>query len=198
MTDFRPGDRVRVTPRWYETTVDETGYYSGKNTVSEGHATVELIERADDPRKDPVGTVRRSPGGTVVVRNADFDSASWEVFVDGDDNPELYKYLSHDDVTGWKIVGAVPLTPAAEKQAADELSAQTRQAEQERPLWTGDGSEEPPEYVTKVVDNEGDELTRDKHDPTLWWGTGHGYERDPREWGHHAGRCFRPYTEVRA
>ncbi|MFI7678535.1 hypothetical protein [Actinophytocola sp. NPDC049390] len=141
MTDFRPGDRVRVS---YEAeylrahrTQDgchEVRVPDDTNTrVTLRSATVELIERADDPSKDPVGTIRRHPKCGPYIR-MDYTTANPWLGFNG-----LCSWNDHEGMVGSEVVGAVPDTPAAEKQA-----------EQERPLWTGDGSEEPPEYVTKV------------------------------------------------
>jgi hypothetical protein len=98
-----------------------------------------------------------------------------------------------------KVIGAVPGTPAAERQAGDELSRQTGDGgprgfkrgdvirnkrtgamyvvgseglfESEYyeavALWTGDGSEEPPEYVKKVRDERGDIMER--RGEGWWW-----------------------------
>lgn len=123
MTTFNPGDRVRVT---FEGIYEESGVFNdgdhrirdlgdafGKTSRIPPYGTVELIERADDPRKDPVGTVRKSPGGTVVIQNGDGDSSPWQLLVSGTDYPD-YQYFTHGVVVGWKKLAPVEGTPAAE------------------------------------------------------------------------------------
>lgn len=222
--DFRPGDRVRVS---YEAAWDQdrgTHYWlrdltDGSTTSVPKTATVELIERADDPSKDLVGTVRRVKHGGVYVR-ADSQDYSWMGL-----GPETDSYGNdHEAMAGQsEIVGTVPFTPAAEKQAADELSRV--QGDEERPFkegdvvrhkgtgsvctvavpipfhssyyeiappWTGDGTEEPPAHVKVVVNAAGRKLYRQR-DGWSFYPVGDArvvaWEWDPSE------DC--PWTEVR-
>lgn len=142
MTDFKQGDKIRVS---YETTIrNDFGDYTGKYLLkgpSARNRNVELIEPADDPSKDPIGTVRQR-GEDVYTRSDYNENYPWVGF-------DEYSGNEHESMRNSEIIGAVPGTPAAEAQKPAE-----------RPLWTGDGSEEPPEYVTKVRDSDGDVMER--------------------------------------
>jgi hypothetical protein len=64
-------------------------------------------------------------------------------------------------------------------------------------LWTGDGSTEPPECVTKVRDAAGDIVERNEHG--WWWMTitGIRQERDATNgWAWFEMASEGPYTEV--
>jgi hypothetical protein len=73
-------------------------------------ATVEVLERADDPSKDPIGTVRRRPDGVVAAKSPNPDYP-WRGF--GEPCGENFATVS---VIGWPIIGSVPGTPAAEAE----------------------------------------------------------------------------------
>jgi hypothetical protein len=88
-------------------------------------ATIEILERADDPSKDPIGTRREmaeddesradsSPLGPYAVRWTDTGGHPWVWF--RWDGPQL---LADDTVTGWRKVDPMPGTPAAEAEQAD-------------------------------------------------------------------------------
>jgi hypothetical protein len=112
---MKVGDKIRVT---FEATyagrsrrpgnlflVDfecEEGY-SLKYTVPSS-ATVEVIEPADDPSKDPIGTVRENTGalGGVYVKN----SEGWRHLELG------FEPVPGSDTLG-PLVGVVPGSPAA-------------------------------------------------------------------------------------
>lgn len=110
----KPGDRVRVT---FE------GRWTGKSDLVEQdngrivdidvfQEAVEVIEAADDPSKDPVGTVRRRQGFDEIAIQADTDATTYEAWlVLG--NPASSGWARHEYVSGWEIIGAVPGTPAA-------------------------------------------------------------------------------------
>ncbi len=125
----QPGDRVRVT---YEGTYlrphdHQDGCHVVKvpddtNTrVTLRSATVEVLERADDPSKDEVGTVRRSPDGKVVAKGSriNFPWANLSA-PKGDDS-----YHSNA-VAGWPVIGAVPGTPAAANDPAEFMRKITK------------------------------------------------------------------------
>jgi hypothetical protein len=120
MTEPKPGDRVRVT----ETVtggvqavrngeIDILVHGGGHRTVSTVGATVEVIQPADDPSEDPVGTVRENTGGYgggyVRTKLPGSTDPVWLHTVQG-------FTASDDDVTLGPIVGVVPGTPAAEAQ----------------------------------------------------------------------------------
>lgn len=58
----QPGDKVRVT-----SIVDKNGRYGGRASIEDGlfGATLEILERTDDPSRDLVGTT------------AEFDGVAW-------------------------------------------------------------------------------------------------------------------------
>jgi hypothetical protein len=101
MTEIKPGDRVRVT---YETFVDPGGHFRGESTLQYYGATVEVIEPADDPSKDPVGTVRRTP--RTLARQVVKVRRNYWVFVRDQDSEPLR--FSDTDVREYPVVGAVP------------------------------------------------------------------------------------------
>lgn len=121
--DLREGDKVRVT---FEGVVGFDGRITheeqARNYFDKRGFTVELIERPDDPSKDLVGTVRLSHAGPAVkARDND-----WHV-VRRSDTPSVAWADRAVKNSRWPIIGTVPGTPAAEKAAADELSADTWQ-----------------------------------------------------------------------
>jgi len=115
MTAFNPGDRVRLTALppasgSIESTVDANGQFVGWAAWNHAQADVEVIEPADDPSKDLVGTVRRGFTHTYTKIRPDH----WVSFRDSNAKP-----LQHfdDDMKGAsETIGAVPGTPAAEVQ----------------------------------------------------------------------------------
>lgn len=109
----QPGDKVRVTVRnVWESVVSEHGNYTAKGWVeTEGaDVTLEIVERADDPSLDPVGTVAELYDGCVVVKVGDGANDAWVVVGSG----ELLHAPS--SVHGRKVTGAVPGTLAAQAQ----------------------------------------------------------------------------------
>lgn len=179
--DYSPGDRVRVT---FETTVGFDGRIALGNRNYWGRdlsgATVDLIKPADGPSKDQIGTVRAGVSKDHAWVKA--NDNKWIVV----GHSSSGKVFTDELVTAREVIGYIPNTPAAE-------------AEQDRPLWTGDGSEEPPEYVKTVRDADGWEAER--------VGTGWSYTADssgyrftlplsPWQWSDETGSQG-PYTEVR-
>jgi hypothetical protein len=132
----RKGDKVRVS---YEAMYDDPPNYPGL-IVSLGidvdgnerwadvppWATVEVLERADDPSKDLVGAIRRQPSGGSEEGNG---SALGVVAIRWaterqTDTPWVYmrwdgpQVLSNESVVGWTPSGCLPGTPAAEAEKA--------------------------------------------------------------------------------
>lgn len=185
MTGFNEGDRVRVT---YEAEYINDAEVLGSSgvVVYPLGSTVELIERADHPRNDLVGTIREGLRATLPLVKIQHDT--WvQVSLRGKTRQDVRTYS--DELVGARarrILGAVPGTPAAG-------------AAQERPLWTGDGTEEPPEHVDKVRDKDGDELSRVDPDEfgRVWRRTkyysGGALPTNNIPWPYIHG----PYTEVR-
>lgn len=140
VTSFHPNDKVRVTLDATYSAVAGSYWFGDKLT---NVATVELIQAADDPSKDPVGTVRENKGsyeGTYALLPTVDGKETWL-------HTTVGFRVDHKDSTLGPVVGVVPGTPAAE-------------AQDPREPWTGDGSEEPPAHVLKVRDNDGDTLVR--------------------------------------
>lgn len=91
-------------------------------TLADG-ATVEVLERADDPFKNPEGAIRREnhDGGfslwqstlTAQLRSRWLCTYSTAYGNRGE-------YLDHEDVVGMPVVGAAPGTPAAEVTVTGE------------------------------------------------------------------------------
>jgi hypothetical protein len=75
------------------------------------------LASVDDPSTDLPGTVRTGPSGEVIVRS-DLDTGRgvsdtdvWLLLVGG--NPESdWRWVSHDEVRGWKFTMNIPGTPA--------------------------------------------------------------------------------------
>lgn len=117
MTDHKPGDEIEIT---YRTTVRPDGHYRGHFLHSGPEADsvkITVIKRADDPSKDPVGTIRENTGtygGTYAFlpENSSGDPV-WRHTVVGFE-------VDSDDSTLGPIVGAIPGTPAA-GQVPDEV-----------------------------------------------------------------------------
>jgi hypothetical protein len=113
MSTPKPGDKVRVT---YEAVWDQdrgTHYWlrdltDGTTASVPNTATVEVIRPADDPSKDPVGTVRTWHDGPYVRSDLDPRYPWIPLHRDGGNH--------HRDMIGREIIGAVPGTPAAEAQ----------------------------------------------------------------------------------
>lgn len=111
MKGYETGDTIRVT---YEGKADSLGMvWGGNNTGWVGvteDATVEVIEPVDDPSKDPVGTVRRSPEGEIAIRRSNVWSVPWMLLgvVSGSRG-----IANHDHLNGWEKLAPVEGTPAA-------------------------------------------------------------------------------------
>lgn len=153
MNDFhkgdmpRKGDKVRVM---YEAMYDDRPSYGG-HMVSLGldvdcnerwadvpaWATVEVLERADDPSKDLPGAIRRDPNhGTRVIRLEPKDP--------GFDKRYGFSITGTpwdcDEVDGWPVVDVVPGTPAAEAEKPARGLFQTVSDEHAAAIVSGDWS----------------------------------------------------------
>lgn len=109
MSEFNEGDTVRVT---FETAVrtagDFPGYYLAWHTEVKNHV-VEVIERADDPCTDPIGTVRVcGDEETWVHVKRDPAETAWRCA-----GQDLFEG-NHRHMAGTNVVGATPSTPAWE------------------------------------------------------------------------------------
>lgn len=118
MTDIKVGDEIKVT--FTGTVKAKEGMWvdlewgDGSMTVSLAPAEVEVLTPADDPSKDPVGTVRSLDGRSFVKAPVGLDSEyPWR---------DMDYAGGNSDVTmgGSLIIGAVPGTPAAKAQAPTE------------------------------------------------------------------------------
>lgn len=106
----RPGDKVRVT-----SIVSPNGSYAGLGAVSEPNmysATVEILERADNPADDPVGTVATLKN-VVWVKRSDFE---WTPVQNG-----WKGIFVNAQMRGREVTGAVPGTPAAAAQRENDV-----------------------------------------------------------------------------
>lgn len=112
MSDFRKGDKVRVTFEGEYDRRDTAGghvvWHDGGKHYTSSDATVEVIEPADDPSKDLVGTVRKDANSELIVVRAAVSSGEypWAAITDTISR-------THDEVFGWPVIGVVPDTPAA-------------------------------------------------------------------------------------
>jgi hypothetical protein len=119
----------------------------GTYTVPLGSPEMEILERADDPASDPIGTVRRSGDGLYAgesyVKTA-YPEYPWVSLSRGHEDGDSWRLSGNGDryVVGWPIIGAVPGTPAA-------ASAESVKTE-----WTV-GDDEPP-HDGKYEDRDGD------------------------------------------
>lgn len=80
-------------------------------------ADITVLEPADDPRKDPVGTLRQEPPGVSLWQciHRPAYGTLW-LCVHSTAKGNLEAVLDHVDVVGMPVIGVVPGTPAAEAQ----------------------------------------------------------------------------------
>lgn len=106
----KAGDKVRVVyegvvQSLMDGTLELDGYrdfYIGPGSRSQ--ANVEILERADDPSKDPVGTLRKSPSHLFVkTGNRDYPWYGLGMQLGGE--YDIY-------VRNYPVVGVVPGSPA--------------------------------------------------------------------------------------
>lgn len=128
----RKGDRARVTYDGVVVQLDDHGRVMAAQVEGEESvvvvpacASVEVLERADDPSQDEVGTVRREEhredGGQSVWQHVQFQlsatkAGSHWVCTHSDHFGNLGESLTHDQVRDMPVIGAAPGTPAAEAQ----------------------------------------------------------------------------------
>lgn len=74
----------------------------GKTADLDLYSIIEEVEVADDPRADPVGTIRRDPegGATAVKVRADGVNDPW-MKLDSPEEPGRWGWLRHQTVQGW-------------------------------------------------------------------------------------------------
>jgi hypothetical protein len=112
MTKPEPGDKVRVT---YEGIYTKYGTVLHSSRLSLGFeipsgSTVEVLESADDPSKDPVGTVADLSSGCPIVK---IGPDQWVTVWPGRPSSKV-EVFSNGFVKDRKVIGAAPGTPAAE------------------------------------------------------------------------------------
>lgn len=106
--DLNPKDRVRVT---FESDYGDVALAMWHNRPLMQFATVEVLERADDPFKDPVGTVRESDGRPYAKKAADH----WVLIGEDRDYGDRCYDRQMANVHA-QVIGSVPGTPAAEAE----------------------------------------------------------------------------------
>lgn len=116
MSKPNPGDRVRYTFEGYVRDLRlDVRYDLSRREVTLAwptdapYQTIEILERADDPARDPVGTVRRFGDATITVVWVKTDRDTWSR------TPSQgirSKWEDHAMVDA-SIIGVVPGTPAA-------------------------------------------------------------------------------------
>lgn len=156
----RRGDRVRVT---YEGTVcDPTHLGTNLQLLTDGmwpivpkSARVEILERADDPARDPIGTVREElDRSATYVRTAQ----GWMTVHDPRHTGIGGVFAYDDSVSRAPIIGVVPGTPAADAQTPPEV--------------VRSGDPEPPRDA-RYTDTGGDTWSYGVHgDGSTGWGFG--------------------------
>lgn len=112
------GDRVRLS---YEGVYGgDFGPYpsvtlpSGRRVAQlDGEGLVEILERANSPRRDPVGTVRSFGEDAIVVWVKTDGGCWWRTPGQGSTKPK-----PDAGMIGSEVIGAVPGTPAAVAEAA--------------------------------------------------------------------------------
>jgi len=114
MTEIKVGDEIKVTTKGKVTDTAPWGggyvFVNGaKVFIKRPGVEVEVLTPADDPSKDPVGTLRQQPHN--ITPYVKLGPNRWQHFTGGADN--------YDDnfLRGYPVVGAVPGTPAAKAQA---------------------------------------------------------------------------------
>lgn len=127
----RKGDKVRVTFD-AEFLADDLGNImvdvaDGMGPIHialPSWATVEVLERADDPRKDEPGTVRVSPGGAQYVKVETREGVEPWVFLRGGSGASTqFVRMPDGGVVGWPYAAPVTVTPAAEAAGTAERAA---------------------------------------------------------------------------
>jgi hypothetical protein len=110
----KPGDRIRVT---VEGTVaygadDFIRFKEGYSVVTT-HAEVTVLERADDPSKDPVGTLRGNDGWLLVRRETGGSRITPWMLISYPDRKVVIRFgWEHFQVEEYPVIGVVPWSPA--------------------------------------------------------------------------------------
>lgn len=111
-----PDDRVKVTFEADYWSVQQAQWF-GKPLVDV--ASVEVLESADDPSKDLIGTLRREErhGGFALYVHGGSDSGgtAW-VVIHSSEPGILGDRMDHSFVAEFPVIGTVPGTPAAEQE----------------------------------------------------------------------------------
>ena len=127
MAEFKQGDMVRVAYDAQYHASGENGahfVFGDQYVMTPANATIELIEPAkpaDDPSKDPIGTVRSSGirGGQWAKRRTLSGCDVWAYIAGHFGMPSMTEPSA--TVVGWKVIGAVPGTPAWDAWSKGEL-----------------------------------------------------------------------------
>jgi hypothetical protein len=116
---LQPGDKVRAVFEGVVT--DRSDNFieldHGRRYIHEADR-VEVLERADDPAHDPIGTVRRK-GNRTFARLGESQEYPWKNITDGLSRSGARTTIMgnwHESMIGTEIIGVVPGTPAAEAQ----------------------------------------------------------------------------------
>lgn len=109
----KPGDRIRVV---VEGTVaygadDFVRFKEGYSVVTT-HAEVTVLERADDPSKDPVGTLRGKDEWLLVRRCVVLGINPWVVIAAPSSETEFGFSWTDADVSDLPVIGVAPWSPA--------------------------------------------------------------------------------------
>lgn len=137
----QPGDKVRLVKEGVvedvntegECTVLLVGGY--RYTLRDKRYAVEIVERADDPSRDPVGTIATVHNHLWIKHSIN----EWH-------NALMPNELrTNDGMRGRKVTGAVPGTPAAQAQAIRQpmTQAEARARLHPEPLVVQYGDPEP-------------------------------------------------------
>ncbi len=122
------GDKVRVSYEgtWHQPPLNTTGLVELEDGSFAGlprGATVEILEHADDPANDPIGTLRRED-----VETHDYNGWAlwakieylWRVVDSSLSKSQLTCITAfNDDVRSFPIVGVIPFTAAAMKEEVE-------------------------------------------------------------------------------
>lgn len=145
---FQARDRVRVT---FDSYYMDVAIAMWHNTPLLQMAAIELLERADDPSRDEIGTVRREDydaGHSIwqcVAHPTDPGETAWFCAYTTDPG-NCGRRMDHADLCDVPVIGAVPGTPAAEAQAAELKEAEelayprAKAAEARQEAVGGDGA----------------------------------------------------------
>lgn len=133
----QPGDKVRVT-----SIVDKNGRYGGSMSVEDGlfGATLEILERADDPSRDEIGTVAELDGAVWVKVELD----AWCSI-----GTTVWYTRINKAMQGRGVTGAVLGTPAAQaRQHPTDYLAAIREFERKNGPLVADAIGHPAEDGT--------------------------------------------------